>query len=72
MRLEDKPLKTWVCTDHDGRWVGVASVVLAETKGIAERLLRAELNRRGLNGNVPFTLKLLEGRQAVVLQDGDY
>ncbi len=71
-KLADKPLKVWVCTDHDTfRPVGAASVVLAETKDMAERILRHALNRHGLDGDQKFTLREIKDRQAIILCDGD-
>ncbi len=67
-------MAVYTCTDHDGHWVGVASVVVAPSEEIARRLLRTELQSHGLSGNKPFTLveiNLAEPR-AFVLQDGDY
>ena len=67
-------MKIFTCTDHDGHWVGVASVVVAPSEEIARRLLSVELRSLGLNGNKPFTLRVLDTAEpkAVVLQDGDY
>lgn len=67
-------LKVWVCTDHATFYpVGGASVVLAETKDIAERLLRDALKRHGLDGDRPFTLTPVDHwRQAIILCDGNY
>lgn len=67
-------MKVYTCTDHDGHWVGVASVVVAESEEFARRLLAVELQSHGLSGNKPFTLReinITEPR-AFVLQDGDY
>ena len=67
-------MNVYTCTDHDGHWVGVASVIVAPSEEIARRLLLVELQSHGLRGNQPFTLQqinLTEPR-AFVLQDGDY
>jgi hypothetical protein len=67
-------MKVWTCTDHDGHWVGVASVVVAPSEETAKQLLSIELRSHGLSGNKPFTLReinITEPR-AFVLQDGDY
>ena len=69
-------MKIYVCTDHDGMYVGVASVVLANNLAEATTLLDAELDRYGLKGSEehPYTLTKIPQTQpaAVVLQDGDY
>jgi hypothetical protein len=64
----------YTCTDHDGHWVGVASVVVASTEDEARALLCAELREHGLDDKRPFTLRRINTDQpkAFVLQDGDY
>jgi hypothetical protein len=73
-RRRDDVLNVYTCTDHDGHWVGVASVVVAETEDIARDLLKAELRGHGLNADLPFTLRRINiaHPRAFVLQDGDY
>ena len=68
------PLNVYTCTDHEGHWVGVASVVVAETEEIAKDLLIAELAEHGLKQTKPFTLRRINTAhpKAFVLQDGDY
>lgn len=62
----------YVSTDHDGHYVGVASVVLAKNEVEARGLLDAELTANGLNPTVGYALKELRGPIAIVLQNGDY
>jgi hypothetical protein len=71
--MEDT-MKIYTCVDHDGHWVGVASVIVAPSEEIARRLLQVELRSHGLSGNKPFTLREIQTSepQAFVLQDGDY
>lgn len=67
-------MNVYVCTDHDGHYVGVASVVVANSEPEAAALLKAQLHEHGLDETKPFTLRLIqtERPQAFVLQDGDY
>lgn len=67
-------LNVYTCTDHDGFWVGVASVVVAETEDVARDLLKTELKEHGLDYHKPFTLRRINiaHPKAFVLQDGDY
>jgi hypothetical protein len=67
-------MKIYTCVDHDGHWVGVASVVVAVSEEEARRLLQVELRSHGLSGNKPFTLHEINTTEsrAFVLQDGDY
>lgn len=67
-------MNVYTCTDHDGHWVGVASVVVAPSEEIARRMLQVELQSHGLSGNKPFTLRQINITEprAFVLQDGDY
>lgn len=67
-------MNVYVCTDHDGHWVGVASVVVANSEHEARGLLQAELHEHGLDERKPFTLRRIqtEKPQAFVLQDGNY
>jgi hypothetical protein len=67
-------MKVYTCTDHDGHWIGVASVVVAPSEEIARRLLLVELQQHGLKGSAPFTLREINitEQRAFVLQDGDY
>jgi len=67
-------MNVYTCVDHDNHYVGVASVVVAETEEQARDLLKAELRGHGLNPDVPFTLRKINitDPRAFVLQDGDY
>jgi hypothetical protein len=67
-------MNVYTCDDHDGHWVGVASVVVADSEDEARALLRAELPKHGLDGNKPFTLRQINTQEprAFVLQNGDY
>ncbi len=67
-------MNVYTCIDHDGHWVGVASVVIAPTEDEARELLKDVLTDCGLNGAKPFTLHKIDisKPQAVVLCDGDY
>lgn len=67
--------RVFVCTDHDGHYVGGASVVVAFSEPEARGLLDAELRTHGLNPNDPvYTLREIgQGAPvAVVLRNGDY
>jgi hypothetical protein len=67
-------MKVWTCNDHDGHWVGTASVIVADTEDQARELLKAELKEHGLDFHKPFTLRRINTSRpkAFVLQDGDY
>lgn len=67
-------MNVYTCVDHDGHWVGGASVVVAPSEEEARRLLLVELQSHGLNGNKLFTLRQINIAEprAFVLQDGDY
>ena len=67
-------MNVYTCTDHDGHWVGGASVIVANSEHEARELLKAELYEHGLDSNKPFTLRQIntEKPRAFVLQDGDY
>ena len=67
-------MEVYTCTDHDGHWVGVASVVVAGSEEAARDLLKAELKTHGLDGDRAFTLRRIntDHPKAFVLQDGDY
>ncbi len=67
-------MNIYTSVDHDGHWVGVASVVVADTEDHARELLRAELKIHGLDPDKPFTLRQInaDAPRAFVLQDGDY
>lgn len=67
-------MNIYTCVDHDGHWVGVASVVVAETEDQARALLAAEIKTHGLDASKPFTLRKIstESPRAFVLCDGDY
>lgn len=64
----------WTCTDHDGRYLGGVSVVLAETEERATDLLTAALYDAGLNAATGFTLKRhsLTDEYVEILNDGNY
>ena len=68
-------MKLWTCTDHDSVYpIGVASIVLAEDKEQARRLLARRLRANGLNPDKGFTLTEIHMDQprAIVLRDGNY
>lgn len=67
-------MKVFTCTDHDGIWVGVASVVVARDEVEARGLLVGELADRKLDWHKPFTLHEVSTAEpkVIVLQDGDY
>lgn len=67
-------MRIYTCTDHDGFWVGVASVVVANDEDEARQLLTAEIKEHGLDHHKPFTLREINTNQsrAFVLQNGDY
>ena len=68
-------MKVFTCKDHDGHWpVGVASVVVAESKGEATRLLVQALHEHGLDGGATFTLQELSVAvpDVRVLNEGNY
>ncbi len=67
-------MNVYTCTDHEGHWVGVASVIVAPSEEIARRLLVVELQAHGLKGTAPFTLRQINIAEprAFVLQNGDY
>jgi hypothetical protein len=70
-------LKIFYCIDHNGHWpVGVASLIVAETKEQAQALLDAELVSRYLKpySEEPYTLIELDTSVpgVTVLRDGDY
>jgi hypothetical protein len=66
--------RLWVCTDHDGHYVGGASVVWAPSEDEARTLLMKELPKAGLRPERPFTLKEVDLSEpfALILRDGDY
>jgi hypothetical protein len=67
-------MNVYVCTDHDGHFVGVCSIVIAPDEDAAKELLKPELREHGLNAEKPFTLRRLntENPRAFVILDGDY
>lgn len=68
-------MNVYTCTDHKGHWVGVASVVVADSEDEARKLLVTELETHGLKqGARPFSLRKINIAEprAFVLQDGDY
>lgn len=68
-------MKVFTCVDHDGFYpVGVASVIVAESKDRARSLLDAALVVRGLkiDKNCTFQELNIEVPNAYVLRDGDY
>lgn len=72
--VRENQMNIYTCTDHDGHWVGVASVVVADNEDQARSLLTAELKTHGLDGAKPFTLRRINANapRAFILQDGDY
>lgn len=71
--MAGKALKVFTCDDHDGVWLGGASVVVAASEDDARRLLAAELQSRNLRTE-RMTLRQLDLRSASVnvLWDGNY
>ena len=69
-------LKVFVCSDHDGHYVGVASVMVAKSREDATKRLDLELMKAGLatSKTRPYiVLELNTGApSATILQDGDY
>lgn len=67
-------MRVFTCTDHEGHYVGVASVVIARNEDEAREVLSAELRKVGLLSPRGFSLTELDTRvpHAVILQDGDY
>lgn len=68
-------MNVYTCVDHDGHYpVGVASVVVAATEEEATAVLAAALDKHGLVGSRPFTLRRINISEprAFILQDGDY
>lgn len=67
-------MNVYTCTDHEGHWVGVASVVVANDEDQARELLIAELKTHGLVQGKSFNLRRIDTSEprAFVLQDGDY
>ena len=67
-------MRVFTGTDHEGHWVGVASVVVAPAPECARTLLIAELVSYGIKQSEPFTLKEIDlsAAAAIVLQNGDY
>lgn len=69
-------MKVYTCVDHEGMWVGVASIVVAEDEKHAKRLLNKELKTYNLKSwkEHPYHLVLVntDESKAVVLQNGDY
>ena len=67
-------MKIYTCIDHEGMWVGVASVIVAKNEERARGLLIEELAKQGLHDDGNFTLVEIDKNkpQAIVLQNGDY
>ena len=69
-------MRVFACNDHDGLWVGTASVVVAADEASARVLLDAELVSRHLLPGPLSSYTLQEVSVAepkvIVLQDGDY
>ena len=67
-------MRLFICTDHDGHYPGgTASIAVAPDKAEAERLLKGELAKEGLDSK-PFTLSEVDMSvpHATVLRNGDY
>ena len=66
-------MRVFTCTDHNGHWVGVASVVVADDEAAARSLLDTELKTHGLQPNA-YSLQEINTAQprAFVLQSGNY
>lgn len=68
-------MKVFTCTDHDCHYpIGVASVVVAESKEEAARYLSIALELNGLDPSTGFTLEELNTSvaSATILHDGNY
>lgn len=68
-------MKIFTCTDFTGHWpVGVAAVVIAEDKAIAEAQLREALAVKGLkqNPNTAIEIKEVSAPGVYILCDGNY
>lgn len=68
-------MKLFVCTDHAGHWpVGVASVIVAQSKKEAKKLLSQALFEVGLSSKEEFTLIEIDLTHsgAFILNDGEY
>ena len=67
-------MNVYTCVDHEGMWVGVASVVVAKDEDEARELLVEELKKQDLHDDGSFTLKLVDTSvsKAIILQNGDY
>lgn len=72
----DKKLKLFTCLDHDSVWIGGASIIIAEDKRQARRLLDEALDQQNLKvfQQDPYTLKQvrMNKAKAIILRDGDY
>lgn len=67
-------MKLFTCTDHRGHYpTGTASIVLADSKEEAFKMLSDELKRLGLEDEI-FELNEVNTKvkSVYVLQDGDY
>lgn len=68
-------MKLFTCTDHDCFYpVGVASIILADSKEEAAQQLSVALSLRGLDPSSGFTLEEVDltVKTAIILRDGDY
>jgi len=68
-------MNVYTSVDHEGFYVGVASLVVAASEADARELLCAALRKHGLNPDrSPFTLQRVDTEVpcAIVLCDGDY
>ena len=73
----DKKLKLFTCLDHDTHWpIGGASIIIAEDKRQARRLLDEALDQKDLKTfqQDPYTLKQvrMDKAIAIILRDGEY
>lgn len=69
-------MKVWTNTQFEGHWpVGVAAVVIADTRGQAAQMLNQALLSRGLSATAKedqFDPLPTNKPLVVILRDGDY
>jgi hypothetical protein len=65
-------MKVFTCTDHQGHYVGVSSVIVAHDDSSARKLLADELINQHLSP-LDFTLVEVDTTKeiAIILQNGD-
>lgn len=69
-------MKVWTNTQFEGHWpVGVAAVVVADTRGQAAEMLNQQLTKRGLSPSATadqFDPLPTHTPLVAILRDGDY